>query len=368
MRRGFTLIELMVVIVILGLLVGLLLPAVMNARSATNAAADAAQIRSLSQALADFKTKYGAYPPSRIVVAEDGDYSDANLTLAVDADGIAVGPLLKPRTLSYLRRFWPRLTILTNGQKPSIPGGWYDVNGNNSLDKPYVLQGHECLALFLGGIPLKGEKGLGMTGFDKNPANPFTSAAQPPANNPWPFGTNRTPPYYDGPVKPAINGVAFLDHNRTNFYAYFSAYEGGGFDPDDVNLPETDDDSGLVVLGAVQTTNAATPKGNGQRKDIVSSPAPNPYSNDAPMPITSGGALNLTELRRRVNWKDQSFQIISAGEDGKFGIGGQYVPDESVTLPFYAAATKSITGQTLTVSVRNSEKDNVSNFSAGRLR
>jgi hypothetical protein len=85
------------------------------------------------------------------------------------------------------------------------------------------------------------------------------------------------------------------------------------------------------------------------------------------MPITSTGAINLTERRKRINWQDQSFQIISAGQDGRFGLGGQYVQKESVTLPFYPDATKSITGQTLSANVRNTEKDNVTNFSPGRL-
>jgi general secretion pathway protein G len=86
------------------------------------------------------------------------------------------------------------------------------------------------------------------------------------------------------------------------------------------------------------------------------------------MPITSAGALNLAERRRRINWQDQSFQIISAGQDGQFGLGGQYAMKDTVTLPFYAAATKSITGQTLTSAVRTPEKDNVTNFSPGRLQ
>jgi general secretion pathway protein G len=355
------------VIVILGVLIALLLPAVQSAVRAANAAADASQIRSLAQALADFKSRYGTYPPSRVVIAEDGDYSDANLSSIKDADGMLLGVLLKPRSLSYLRRFWPRLAILTSGGKPPIAAGWYDVNGNNSLDPPYILQGHECLALFLGGIPMKGEKGWTMTGFGKDPTNPFTSAAQPPSGTAWPFSSNRTVPLYEGTVKPAINSVGFFDHNQQNFYVYFSAYEGVGYDPDDVNLPEKDEDTGVVLLGAIQSNNTATPKGSTQRADIVSSPTPNPYSNDSPMPITSTGAINLTERRKRINWQDQSFQIISAGQDGRFGLGGQYVQKESVTLPFYPDATKSITGQTLSANVRNTEKDNVTNFSPGRL-
>ena len=53
---------------------------------------------------------------------------------------------------------------------------WYDFNGNGVHGtQPYILQGHECLVFFLGGIPLQTASGYGMTGFGKDPTNPFTN-------------------------------------------------------------------------------------------------------------------------------------------------------------------------------------------------
>ena len=66
---------------------------------------------------------------------------------------------------------------------------WYDFNGNGvDWTRPYILQGHECLVFFLGGIPLSDHppSGYGMTGFGKDPTNPFTNNTQRPYQHPNP--------------------------------------------------------------------------------------------------------------------------------------------------------------------------------------
>ena len=71
-RGGFTLIELLVVMVVLGILIALLVPAIGGAIKNAKNAAVIAEINQVAQALADFKSKYGDYPPSRILLDEDG--------------------------------------------------------------------------------------------------------------------------------------------------------------------------------------------------------------------------------------------------------------------------------------------------------
>jgi len=61
---GFTLVELLVVMGIIGLLIGLLMPAVQKAIVAARAGRTKAIIQSLSVALEAFKADWGVYPPS----------------------------------------------------------------------------------------------------------------------------------------------------------------------------------------------------------------------------------------------------------------------------------------------------------------
>ncbi len=363
-RRGFTLVELLVVIVILTILIALLVPAVMQAVTTARTAATASEIRSLEAALADFRSVYTDYPPSRIVVAEDGDYSTSNLASIPNGEGTK----LAPRTLTYLRKFWPRILLRTDGTKPTISHGWYDVNGDHVLNPPYVMYGHECLALFLGGVPEQGGDAVGVSGMSTDPTNPFTSPQQPPVGKQWPYSNKRTTPKYSGRVAVTTNSkVAFIDQYKT-YYAYFSAYNGVGYDPDDVNIPETDTmTSTSNALLAISAHNSATPSGNTTRQDIISSPSPNPYTNDPPIPVTSAGIYNGLELRRRIYYNDNTFQIVAAGADKLYGIGGQYSTTGPKTLPFYPA-NSVLTGQTLPVDVRFNEIDNVTNFAPGGLR
>ncbi|QDT09466.1 type II secretion system protein [Planctomycetes bacterium K23_9] len=63
LRRGFTLVELLVVITIIGILVGLALPAIRTAIETSSVTAIRLEMESLSSATERYQQKYGDYPP-----------------------------------------------------------------------------------------------------------------------------------------------------------------------------------------------------------------------------------------------------------------------------------------------------------------
>lgn len=86
-RKGFTLLELLVVIVIIGLLAGLVAPRYFDALSKSNTKVAAAQIASLEKALDNYRLDVGHYPST-----EQG--LDALYVKPADVDRWA-GPYLK---------------------------------------------------------------------------------------------------------------------------------------------------------------------------------------------------------------------------------------------------------------------------------
>ena len=63
-RLGFTLVELLIVITVIGILVGLLLPAINGAMRSARELAMRTEMVQIEQAVESFKTEYGFYPPS----------------------------------------------------------------------------------------------------------------------------------------------------------------------------------------------------------------------------------------------------------------------------------------------------------------
>ena len=70
-RSGFTIVELLIVIAIIGLLISLLLPAVQAAREAARLTTCSNQIRNVALAVIQFHDAHGHYPRSRFKVPND---------------------------------------------------------------------------------------------------------------------------------------------------------------------------------------------------------------------------------------------------------------------------------------------------------
>lgn len=372
-RIGFTLVELLVVITIIGVLIALLVPVVWAAVNRANDARVAAEINTLASALASFKNKYQEYPPSRIVLVEDGGFdvgtspsffSGMSYASPPPPIGGSASPVLgtpdlsydalAQRSISYMRKLFTKAPFVTGPNVTSITGGFYDINGNGVLDTaPILLQGHECLVFFLGGIPTHTLAGSsysleGVEGFSANPRNPFLPQYAPDgtAN---PSAQSRVEPFFefdaDRLIDDDLDGVpGFIDSLGTatdsRYFAYFSSYGGSGYDPNDVNLS-------LAETGSTANPfSVSFPLSNGTRQ--TASPLPNPYTSSLPVAVGEKPATFHNA---------QSFQIISPGRDRNYGPGGQYTEATNGGERLSASGGAD--------SAR--ERDNITNFSNGPL-
>jgi prepilin-type N-terminal cleavage/methylation domain-containing protein len=303
-RRGFTLIEMVVVIAVIAVLVALVAGAVMNILSKGPAAQDRSDISALSVALQEFKAKYGFYPPSRIrLFANSTSYNPKNQTHV--------------ETLKAIGRMFSSMN-------------WNNIDwtGNNNTPTPFatlypkgiLLEGDQCLVFFLGGIPTVSNGTNACTGFSKSTTNP----AQPGGERLkfYDFQPARLTSIHGNPFFSYLNGYANKE------YAYFST----------------------GTRGQNQYNSAA---GTGTGRTDCPTLGVTPYATTAgPAPTF----LNPTFVN------PDSFQLISAGQNGKFGQGLPLInnpnpPPAQIPPPIILwSATNSN-------NIDTNGRDDVSNFS-----
>lgn len=278
---GFTLIELMIVILVIAILVALLIPAVQSARTKARVAQVRTEISSLEGAVARFKTDFLIDPPSSLVLYESAADWVSNAT---------VPAVVQSRSL--IRQMWPQFDFTINR----------DINLNGNSNDVFTLAGAECLVFFLGGVSTyqdlnsnsqwnAGEPITPIRGFSKNPANPFAN------------GGNRQGPYYEFNsarllASPGNAGFfAYLDPvpNQRAPYVYLSSYGGTGYRVADLGS------GGLSYWYLQGTTGTAAA------------------------------------------WNATKFQIISPGADGAYGVGGPYSAKNNPPLPAWTLGATTYT-------------------------
>jgi len=305
-RGGFTLVELLVVLVIIGILASLITGAVMLALRTGRQARNRSDLAQLDVALQNFKTtfKISDPPPSRIKICENyGQYFTVAADAQLDADSV-----------SYLTRMFPRIGISGWTAPPYGTGTGIDWNGNGVLDGPAVLEGDQCLVFFMGGIaaPFGAGAPPNMQGFSKNPLNPADPSAgfNPPFGD---FSSSRLvviPPNANSlPLRPS-SYLSYLDtYGVSNGlggyvsgapYAYFSSYKNAN----GYNRYLATGASTSYVTSGVMYSDCSTLGAIG-----VSGLWPYIQS------------FTTTTTPSAVYVKPTSYQIISAGADAVFGLG-----------------------------------------------
>lgn len=276
-RRGFTLIELMIVVVILGILMALVLPAVLSALEGARRAEVVAEIRGLEAAIANFKNTYGIEPPSRIRLYETSGASPSWSTHSGSFTQNGTGQMVlhdaeRTRSIALINRIWPNFDYTIAR----------DLNGDTSFGGFVDLTGDECLVFFLGGVATGSPGAFAVTGFSKNPANPLAVAS----------GTeSRDGPFFEfkpSRLKFSLNPtnskvLVYFDprSSQTLPYVYASSNDGRGYQPADLYVGSSDDLEDVYRTGP-------------------------------------GGAMAVAQ-------KAKSFQIITPGTDGAYGSGGAFV-------------------------------------------
>ena len=176
--RAFTLVELLVVITIIGILVGLTIPAVMHVVVTGKQTSISMELGLMEERLMEYKEKFGEYPP---------DFAGVNLA---NPEGQAA----RDAVLRHIRKAFPRCTSVTD---------WASFEVATNLIAA-DLTPQTALVFWLGGMrdSVTGQP----IGFSANPANPFDNTS-----------TSRIKPFYDFDMNRLGGVVADNGH----FYKYW---------------------------------------------------------------------------------------------------------------------------------------------------
>jgi prepilin-type N-terminal cleavage/methylation domain-containing protein len=115
-RRGFTLIELMIVVALIGILTTIAFPLYANIQARVRVAKARADLRTLASAATVYAAHAGSLPPSL-----------NNLTSVTTVNGVAVGPFI--RTLPTRPN-----TAWTNYAHTLLPGGTFRITTSSAAD------------------------------------------------------------------------------------------------------------------------------------------------------------------------------------------------------------------------------------------
>jgi len=235
-------------------------------------------ISQLSNALGEFKTKFGDYPPSKIVLRRfASEYN--NPPNQVDAD-----------SLSFLKKMYPRiLDPVANGGVWTDPMKGIDWGAGST---PIFMEGQNCLVFFLGGAQTSAGNVNGCLGWGTDPHNPMNLTG----------GTLNGTPFYQFPaprLRGSAGGFEFVDAWGRQPYLYFSS---------------------------------------GKAKNNYSSPPLPGFPSGLRYGTSDCATYNVSPYYLSLSpsprfHHEETYQIVAAGKDKLFGPGGQWTTASAFTMP-----------------------------------
>lgn len=342
-RSGFTLVELIVVIAIIIILMALTIGVISRIWQSMDETRTKVEEGKLAEAMIQFKTTFGKYPPSKIILCTAaGRYA----TLIGGSDGPEMARLASS-SVDYLQGIFPGID-LTVGHA-WVPGVSGPANGY------YMLEGNECLVYFLGGINMNGS----YTGFNTNKTNPTLPTTTGRLGPFFSFDSARLKVVSGSQANPLSVGrfPSYSDYWGTA-YAYFAARSPGMntyVHPSSPLIGSLSAAGQTVLSDCVYLCGAFCPYYE-SRTDLAL-----PGAGGANWPPAMTANIGVTYF------KNDSFQIVSAGRDKAFGSGGHYYPRDPENSAFNYADGSLTTGNAANDAIKKANFDNVTNFSETNL-
>lgn len=343
---GFTLVEILVVIVIIGLLAGITSTVLVSARKSARGAVVATQMAQLSMALDEYKNQFGEYPP---------DFSDPEAVVR------------------HVKKRWPRYNLpgatvadqyaefmlhVQHGCKVSsgsieAPTGLGDLDGQHV----WALENYiSSLVFWLGGLPDYDGKPSGFYANPKAPLGVGYNSADVLVPLALPLKARREAPLFDFELKnigtylsTAYNGSTLcypvedadeLWDASLNAFVYVPAFEQG-------DLP-------LVYFRPSPNSPYGAPNGSSSKTFYL---ADSDDVTNATLTRAVPYARNYDANGNLVWLEEKRFQMIHPGVDGAFG------PDENLDGPREGVPTTAPKDL-----VYSGDEDNIVNFAeAGTL-
>ncbi len=346
-RNGFTLVEMLVVVIIIGILAALLLPVIGGAIRRARLAAIAIEVASLNNLIESLKTNYGSYPP-------DFEEFDRNRT----TKGWTWGEYQQTHSGRFMRKNFPKI---------------------GAVDIKFLLQASpgmdnsEALVFWLKGL-------------STNPRAPFTG---PDGPGNYAIAGGQVDTRFDFDFVP----TRLQDRDGDGFQEYYPPYAPAGGVPyayfnaksystsmPAALYPSLPANQGKVFIHAEHSPTAlwkvTLDLSSGGTASYTAVPIADPEPND-PMGIARpqksqevipNSNQNPLDTHRAASFyyvKRDAFQIISGSLDGKFGLSLSFYPSGDPLTAAAGIRTYPAVASP-TIGYGNGELDNITNFSEGR--